>query len=119
MPHVLGTVVATTGNSLGISGAARAAWRLCAFWTCSAAATKQTFIDAIDYATMMGMSVINLSLTGKTSNALQRSIQGAVAEGLVIVAATGNYNSSVLWPAAYPETVAVAATDAMDQRAPI
>ncbi len=117
--HVLGTIVATTGNSLGISGAARAV-RVAPLRILDAfgGGYETDLIDAIDYATMMGMSVINLSLTGKTSNALQRSIQGAVAEGLVIVAATGNYNSSVLWPAAYPETVAVAATDAMDQRAP-
>ena len=116
--HVLGTIAATTGNGVGVSGAGRAV-RVAPLRILDAfgGGFESDLIDALDYATMMRMSVINLSLTGGPSFALHNAIQVSNAAGLIIVAATGNYSSSVLWPAAYPETVAVAATDAMDQRA--
>ena len=69
---------------------------------------------AIDYAVSKHASVINLSLGGTdpTSPTLQRSINNAVAAGVVIVAAAGNDGSSALhYPAASPGVVAVGSTN--------
>jgi len=46
------------------------------------------------------------------------SVHAFAASGGLIVAATGNYGSRVYWPAAYTETIAVAATDQDDHRSP-
>jgi hypothetical protein len=48
---------------------------------------------------------------------LHNAVEYAHDLGFVIVAATGNNNSSVSYPAGYPEVIAVAATDSNDQRA--
>jgi hypothetical protein len=40
-----------------------------------------------------------------------------VSQGANVVAASGNSSSTILWPAAYPDAVAVAATDVLDERA--
>ncbi len=118
--HVLGTIAATTGNSLGVSGAGRALrvipLRILHDSGGNCTGDIPDLIDAIDYAMNAGASVINLSLVGSDSDAVHDAIQAAAAEGLLIAAATGNDASDdVLYPAAYPETVAVAATDPSDE----
>ena len=117
--HVLGTIAATTGNGLGVSGAGRALsvipLRILHNTGNNCTGDIPDLIDAIDYAMNSGASVINLSLVGSDSDAVHDAIQAAAAEGLLIAAATGNFASDVLWPAAYPETVAVAATDPSDE----
>lgn len=64
--------------------------------------------DAIYLATGQGCHVISISLGWLESGSLHRAIQHAVANDVIIVAAAGNYVRKVIWPAAYPEVVAVA-----------
>jgi subtilisin family serine protease len=82
-------------------------------------ATVDRVVQALDYALANGARVINASwgLTER-SRALLDAVQAARAAGVLFVAAGGNEKTSrVLYPAAYAETLAVAATDRNDQRA--
>lgn len=67
-----------------------------------------------------GAAVINLSLGGpQTSNTLQEAIDYAVGNGATVVASAGNLGTSTpMYPAAYPNVIAVAATTPADTRAP-
>ena len=60
------------------------------------------------------VGVISISLGGVNSvSRLRRAIQEADLQGIIIVAAAGNYLpfKTVVWPARYPQVVAVAASD--------
>jgi subtilisin family serine protease len=57
-----------------------------------------------------GAQVINLSLGGGPDRAMQSAIRFATQHGVVVVAAAGNNgNTCPVYPAAYPEAIAVAA----------
>ncbi|GAA1670644.1 hypothetical protein GCM10009745_11540 [Kribbella yunnanensis] len=70
--------------------------------------------EGIDWAAAHGAKVINMSLGGPGDNeVLHDAVKRAAAKGIVIVAAAGNDGNNVLhYPAAYPEVIAVGATDA-------
>lgn len=74
--------------------------------------------DAIYWAVDNGADVLNLSLGGTSaSTAEQQALQYAIANDVLPFCATGNASSSVEWPAAFPECVAVSATDWSDNLA--
>ena len=61
-----------------------------------------------------------MSFGGNYDSYYQReAIRDAVASGITIIAATGNENSAVYYPAAYPETIAVAAVGRNNSKRPI
>ena len=69
--------------------------------------------DAIRYAVdQAGCHVISISLGWFGNGSLQRAIRDAVDRNVIVVAASGNYVPLVVWPAAYPEVIAVAGCDA-------
>ena len=72
-------------------------------------------IEGIDWSIANKVNIINMSL-GSPDNVL--SFHDAVARaynaGIVVVAAAGNSGQSVLYPAAYPEVIAVSATNNND-----
>lgn len=72
-------------------------------------------IEGLDWAIKNKIQVVNMSL-GTASNvlSLQEAVQRANAAGIVQVAAAGNSGGSVIYPAAYPEVIAVSATDSSD-----
>ena len=72
-------------------------------------------IEGLDWAISNGIQVVNMSL-GTTANILsfQEAVQRVNAAGIVQVAAAGNSGDSVNYPAAYPEVIAVSATDKLD-----
>jgi len=70
---------------------------------------------AVDYARSVGCRVISMSLGGRGFNGLQAAIRRAVDEGVIVMAAAGNYVGFVTAPASYPECLAVAATNVDDQ----
>jgi subtilisin family serine protease len=75
-------------------------------------------IDGIDHAVANGAEVINLSLGSTAPDPLlEIAVNNAVSSGVVVVAASGNTNSAVLYPAAYPNVIAVGASDAAGNRA--
>lgn len=69
-------------------------------------------IEGLDWAIANGMQVVNMSL-GTLSNvqSFREAIQRVNAAGIVQVAAAGNSGGAVIYPAAYPEVIAVSATD--------
>lgn len=48
--------------------------------------------------------------------AMHKAIQAAVSANLLIVCAAGNKVKMVVWPASYPETLAIAANNHLDAR---
>ncbi|MEK7232399.1 MAG: S8 family peptidase [Elusimicrobiota bacterium] len=69
-------------------------------------------IAGIEWAAKHGIKVANMSLgADEGSEALKRAVTAANKAGLLIVAAAGNSGGSVDFPANYPETIAVAASD--------
>jgi subtilisin family serine protease len=69
-------------------------------------------IEGLDWAITQGMAVVNMSLgTSADILSFQEAVQRVNAAGIVQVAAAGNSGGSVIYPAAYPEVIAVSATD--------
>ena len=69
----------------------------------------------IDWAAANGMDVASLSLGSSSPSAIiETAGQNAYAAGVLLVASSGNDGSSVGWPAAYPEFIAVGATEDTD-----
>lgn len=68
-------------------------------------------IEGLDWAISNKMQVVNLSLGGGGNDSFHQAIQRTVAAGVVVVAAAGNSGGAVIYPAAYPEVMAVSATD--------
>jgi subtilisin len=69
-------------------------------------------IEGIQWAIANNMQVINMSL-GTTSDiqSFHDAVISAKNAGIVVVAAAGNSEGAVNFPAAYPEVIAVSATD--------
>jgi len=73
---------------------------------------------AIEYATQMRFHVLSMSLGGPfPSRHLEEAIREARRNGVILIAAAGNYIpfKPVIWPARYPEVVAVAACNVARQ----
>lgn len=71
---------------------------------------------AIDHAVKIGAHVVSMSLGGIPSFALRQAIKRAVAKDLILVAAAGNCVGLVVWPAAYPEMIAIGGTNKADRK---
>ena len=115
--HVSGILSARPDNEIDIAGVA---------WNCRlmpvragfAASGGGTFLQEDDssvgiiYAVENGASVINMSWGDERGSRLLRdTLRYAHAMGVVLVGATGNENhASVLYPAAFPEVISVAAS---------
>ncbi len=70
---------------------------------------------AVDYARRKGAHVITLSLGGVWSSALHATVQRAVIENVIVLAAAGNCVGTVVWPARYEEVIAIAGIDKNDK----
>ena len=68
-------------------------------------------IRAIHRAIDQGCHVISISLGGFWSRSLLRAVRRAEQEGVIVLAAAGNYVGIVAWPAAFDEVIAVAGTN--------
>lgn len=69
-------------------------------------------IEGIYWCIEQDMDIINMSFgTPAYSKALEKAVKDAYDAGLLMVAAAGNDGDSVEYPAAFPETMAVAATN--------
>lgn len=74
--------------------------------------------NGINWAVNNGAKVINMSLGMRSSRTLQTAVIKAWDKGVVLVAAAGNGgNTTKLYPAAYPNVIAVGATDNRDAKA--
>lgn len=119
--HVAGTVAQSTNNSVGVAGIAyKASLMPVKVLNKNGSGSYADVADGIRWAADNGAQVINLSLGGpSSSNALRDAVAYAYNKGVTIVAASGNDNGAVGYPAAYDEyVIAVGATRFDEQRAP-
>ncbi len=116
--HVAG-IIAAIRDGKGVVGVAPKA-RLYAVKVLDADGTGSLsdVIKGIIWAADNGMQVANMSLgSPQGSAAMEEALRYAEARGVVVVAAAGNSGASVGYPGAYPETIAVSASDWNDQLA--
>lgn len=78
-----------------------------------------TLAYAIEWAVKQGADVINLSLgTESDSRVLRDTIQQAINQGVIVVAAAGNLNTNEpQFPASYPDVISVTAVDNTNHKA--
>ncbi|MCW2506083.1 MAG: Type secretion-associated serine protease mycosin [Actinomycetia bacterium] len=111
---VAGIAAAHTNNGRGIAGAAWATRIMpIKVFPDNLGASDSDVATGIVWAADHGATVINLSLGGPEDDpALHAAVQYATTKGALVVAAAGNDGAEVTsYPAAYPEVLAVAATD--------
>jgi thermitase len=119
--HVAGVITALVNNEEGIAGMT---WfdKVMPVKVLDAEGAGSTYsvAEGLIWAADHGAKVINMSL-GNYADAefLHDAIRYAFDQDVVLIAATGNDNTSDPgFPAAYPEVFAVSATDEQSQRAP-
>lgn len=118
--HVAGIAAASTNNGLGIAGVGYNAQIISGkVLNRYGRGYYSWLINALYWAADNGAEVINMSIGGSSnSQALQDAVNYAWNKGIVIVAAAGNSSSqSPVYPASYPNVIAVAATDQNDKKA--
>ncbi|CDQ41763.1 S8 family peptidase [Virgibacillus salexigens] len=111
--HVAG-IIAGSDNGVGITGVAPDAEIYAGkVLGDNGSGSFGSIIKGIRWAISKKVDIINMSLgTAKQPpNDFYEAIKQAKAQGIVIVAATGNANSSVCYPARYDEVIAVGAID--------
>ncbi len=114
--HVAGIIAAAGNNGQGIAGVARNGVRILPvkvfyranFTTAAALANSIRWAAGVD-SNPNPAKILNLSLgTDQDSTAVRDAINAAAGRGALIVAAAGNYGqTSVLYPAAYNNVMAV------------
>lgn len=118
--HVAGIAAAASNNGLGMAGVSWGA-RILPVKVLNAlnSGTYANVAAGIVWATDQGAQVINLSLGGSSASlTLENAINYAASRGVALVAAAGNTSGAVLYPARYPSVIAVANTNAANQRVP-
>lgn len=111
---VAGVAAAGTNNGMGVAGAA---WlgRIMPIKVLNSDGSGQDWhiVNGIRWAAGHGAKVINVSLGGFEDNpALRDAVAYATSKGALVVAAAGNFGANLpVYPAAYPQVLAVGATD--------
>ncbi|MEA1960780.1 MAG: S8 family serine peptidase [Bacillota bacterium] len=115
--RVAGIIAANTNNLLGIAGMD---------WNCKILPLKvldnegggstESVAAAIRYAVKQGADVINMSYGASSLSSLEReAIWEAYEAGVILVAASGNNASAVMYLAAYSPVISVGSTGQSDQ----
>ncbi|WP_165874306.1 S8 family peptidase [Rubrobacter taiwanensis] len=117
--HVAGIAAAVTNNGQGVAGTCPACRLMVGRIVGPYGASVADGIEGMKWAADRGARVINLSLGGPGYVAAEaRAVNYAWRRGAVIVAAAGNESTDTpIYPAAYGNAVAVAATNQKDGRA--
>jgi thermitase len=118
--HVAGIAAAEADNGLGVAGLAwgAALMPVKVLEDSYGVAWYSDIAAGMVYATDNGAAIINLSLGGEEpSQVLEDAVAYAHQRGVFIVAAAGNDDGPILYPAACDPVVAVGATDSADRRA--
>jgi thermitase len=118
--HVAGIVAATPNNTIGVAGVCPGCTILDAkVLNDDGTGSTSRIAKGIDWAVSNGAKVINMSLgLGVPSRTLEAAVNNAWNKGVVIVAAAGNAGTQAkIYPGAYSNVIAVAATDNTDSKA--
>ena len=113
--HVAAIIAAHVNNALGIAGAAPNVRILpVRVLDANGGGVASNVAKGIIWAAEHGARVISLSLGGGQAAGVEQAIQYANSKRATVVAAAGNAGDSgnaPMYPAAYPEAIAVAAVD--------
>ncbi|MFF1883449.1 S8 family serine peptidase [Pseudarthrobacter sp. NPDC058196] len=117
--HVAGIVAATANNGIGVAGVCPGCSILAGkILSDAGAGSSSGLANGINWAVKNGAQVINMSLAVGASATLETAVNNAWNAGVVLVAAAGNGgNTSMNYPGAYPNVIAVGATDNNDKKA--
>ena len=118
--HVAGIAAADSNNGIGVAGVAWFAKIMpVKVLDASGNGTYANVSLGIMWATDHGAQVINLSLGGvNPSQTLQDAVDYAYSHNVTVVASAGNTGGNVImYPARYPQVIAVGATDALNAHA--
>jgi hypothetical protein len=110
--------IAARGKLLGIApGAELLAVRAFDDETGVAKGTSMAVYEGLQWAADNGARIINMSFSGPPHPTLQRLLTAAYDRGIVLIAAAGNAGPKAepLYPAAYPDVIAVTAIDSKNQ----
>ena len=128
--HVAGTIAAESNNSNRVTGVSWGAKIMPLRVLGSEGGSSFDIIQALRFAAGLEndsatvppqtADIINLSLGGTGSSAAEQQLyQDLFDQGIIVVAAAGNENTSQdSFPAAYPGVFSVSAVDAANERAP-
>jgi len=118
--HVAGIVAAKRDNTIGVAGVCPDCGILdVKVLNDSGSGSSSVIANGINWAASNGAKVINMSLGQRVSSrTLEAAVNNAWNQGVVIVAAAGNAGTQAkIYPGAYPNVIAVAATDNRDAKA--
>jgi Subtilase family len=124
VPSAHGTAVASllVGHEGAFAGAAAAGELYAVDVYCGQAAGGSATAIAAALNTLVGfrVAVVNVSLVGPPNVLLATAVAAAIARGHLIVAAIGNDGPAAppLYPASYPDVIAVTAVDPRDRLLP-
>jgi subtilisin family serine protease len=122
--HVAGTIAQSTNNALGVAGIAfNCRLMPVKVLDSSGTGTSASLAEGISYAANNNAKVINMSLgfppgvTAEDIPAVTAAVQQAYQKGCILVGSSGNDGGNVVsLPAAYPEVIAVGATNSAAAR---
>jgi thermitase len=117
--HVAGIVAATADNTVGVAGVCPGCTILAGkVLSDNGMGSSSGLANGINWAVGKHAKVINMSLVVGASVTLETAVNNAWNAGVVLVAAAGNAgNTNKFYPAAYPNVIAVGATDNNDAKA--
>lgn len=118
--HVAGIVAAKFNNKIGVAGVCPDCSILdVKVLNDTGSGSSSVIANGISWAADNGAKVINMSLGQRVSSrTLEAAVNYAWNKGVVIVAAAGNAGTQAkIYPGAYPNVIAVAATDNKDNKA--
>ncbi|MGB9614476.1 MAG: S8 family peptidase, partial [Fervidobacterium sp.] len=121
--HVIGTIAALTNNSLGVAGVNWGGYGIkimpIRVLGADGSGTLDNVAAGIRWAADNGAKIVSMSLGGSGAQVLMDAVKYAYSKNVTLVCAAGNENkSSLSYPAAYVETIAVGATRYDNKRAP-
>jgi thermitase len=117
--HVAGIVAATSNNTIGVAGTCPGCTILAGkVLDDNGVGSTSAVANGINWAVSNGAKVINMSIGVRASRTLETAVNNAWSKGVVLVAAAGNGgNQTKIYPGAYANVIAVAATDNRDAKA--
>ena len=114
--HCAGIIAATINNSIGIAGLAQVKIMAEKVMNAGGMGYYDWIAAGVYDAVAKGAKIISMSLGGSDDAPIfHDAVKYALAHGVLVIAAAGNSHSNVpMYPAAYPEVIAVSATDEND-----
>ncbi|MGH7739896.1 MAG: S8 family peptidase [bacterium] len=77
--------------------------------------STESIVDGLNYAYVHGVRIYNMSLGGPQDPLEEQEINKLLSNNCVVVAAAGNEDGALDYPAAYPGVISVGATDENNQ----